>query len=79
MGGKARKEIKIFYLPAYSPKLNLDEFVNSDLKLGVGQREPAADKETLECQVREHMEATKANPDKVRNFFQKSSVRYAVN
>ncbi len=48
------------------------------MKLGVGQREPAADKEKLECQVREHMEATKANPDKVRNFFRKPSVRYAA-
>ena len=38
-----RKEIKIFYLPAYSPELNPDELLNSDLKLGVGQREPAAD------------------------------------
>ena len=73
-----RKEIKIFYLPAYSPELNPDELVNSDLKLGVGQREPAADKEKLECQVREHMETTKANPEKVRNFFQKSCVRYAA-
>ena len=44
----------------------------------MGQREPAVDKEKLECQVREHMETTKANPEKVRNFFQKSCVRYAA-
>lgn len=74
-----RKEIKIFYLPAYSPELNPDELVNSDLKLGVGQREPAVNKEEPERQVCEHMETTKVNPDKVRNFFQKSSVRHAVN
>lgn len=74
-----RKEIKIFYLPAYSPELNPDELVNSDLKLGVGQREPAVNKEELERQVCEHMETTKVNPDKVRYFFQKSSVRYAAN
>lgn len=35
-------EIKIFYLPAYSPELNPDELVNCDHKLGVGQREPAS-------------------------------------
>ena len=33
-----RDEIKIFYLPAYSPELNPDELVNGDLKSGVGQQ-----------------------------------------
>ena len=37
-----------------------------------------AEKEKLECQVREHMEATKANPNKVRNFFQKSRSRHTA-
>ena len=72
-----RDEIKIFYLPAYSPELNPDELVNGDLKLGVGQREPAANKEELRMQIVEHMEKTKNNPKKVKNFFRKSNVRYA--
>ena len=51
----------------------------SDLKLGVGQREPTADKKELEHQVCEYMGGgVKANPDKVSNFFKKSSVKYAV-
>ena len=54
-----RDEIKIIYLPAYSPELNPDELVNGDLKLGVGQREPAANKEELRMQIVEHMEKTK--------------------
>lgn len=72
-----RDEIKIFYLPAYSPELNPDELVNGDLKLGVGQREPAANKEELRMQIVDHMEETKRNPEKVKNFFRKASVRYA--
>ena len=55
-----RNEIKIFYLPAYSPELNPDELVNGDLKPGVGQREPSANKEELRMQIVEHMEETKA-------------------
>ena len=74
-----RDEIKIFYLPAYSPELNPDELVNGDLKPGVGQREPAANKEELRMQIFEHMEETKSNPEKVKNFFRKASVRYASN
>lgn len=72
-----RDEVKIFYLPAYSPELNPDELVNGDLKLGVGQREPTANKEELRMQIVQHMEETKSNPDKVKNFFRKASVRYA--
>ena len=74
-----RDEIKIFYLPAYSPELNPDELVNGDLKPGVGLREPAANKEELRMQIVEHMEETKSNPEKVKNFFRKASVRYASN
>ena len=74
-----RDEIKIFYLPAYSPELNPDELVNGDLKPGVGQREPAANKEELGMQIVEHMEETKSNPEKVKNFFREASVRYASN
>ena len=74
-----RDEIKIFYLPAYSPELNPDELVNGDLKPGVGQREPAANKEELRMQIFEHMEETKSNPEKEKNFFRKASVRYASN
>ena len=73
-----RDEIKIFYLPAYSPELNPDELVNSDLKLGVGQREPASNNEELHMQIVEHMEETKNNPEKVKSFFRKASVRYAL-
>ena len=73
-----RDKIKIFYLPAYSPELNPDELVNSDLKIGIGQREPAKDRRELERQVCEHMDGVKANPEKVAAFFQKQSVRYAA-
>ena len=62
-----------------TPELNPDELVNGDLKLGVGQREPAANKEELRMQIVEHMEETKSNIEKVRNFFRKASVCYAAN
>ena len=62
---------------SFRPSSNPDELVMSDLKLGVGQREPTADKKELEHQVCEYMEGVKTIPDKVSKFFKKSSVRYA--
>lgn len=73
-----RDEIKIFYLHIYSPELSPDELVSGDLKLGVGQRETAVNKEELRMQIVKHMEEGKSNPEKVRKFFRKSSVRYAL-
>jgi transposase len=35
---KNKERIELFYLPAYSPDLNPDEHLNSDLKQGVGSR-----------------------------------------
>ena len=36
--------IKVFYLPAYSPELNPDEYLNGDLKAGVHNGKPARNK-----------------------------------
>lgn len=40
--------------------------INRDLKLGVGHREQAANKEELRSPIIEHMELTKVNPEKVK-------------
>ena len=38
------EEIEVFYLPAYSPELNPDEYLNCDLKAGVHSGPPARNK-----------------------------------
>ena len=35
------KQIEVFHLPAYSPELNPDEYLNCDLKVGVHPGVPA--------------------------------------
>ena len=74
---KRRNLIRVFYLPAYSPELNPDELVNSDLKIAIGQREPAQDRDELQAQMQEHMAANQRNPEKMRRLFHKESVKYA--
>ncbi len=75
---KRKSLIRVFYLPAYSPELNADELDNSDLKIGIGQREPATTKAELEQQMREHMEMNQSNPEKMKRFFLKDTVKYAA-
>ena len=74
---KRRHLIRVFYLPAYSPELNPDELVNSDLKIAIGQREPAQDRDELQAQMQEHMVANQRNPEKMQRLFHKESVKYA--
>lgn len=74
---KHSAKIHVFYLPSYSPELNPDELVNSDLKRAIGQREPAKNKKELEQQMREHMESNQQNKTKMANLFKKKSVSYA--
>jgi len=40
-------EIDVYYLPAYSPELNPDEYLNCDLKAGVHSGKPARNREQL--------------------------------
>ena len=74
---KRRNLIRVFYLPAYSPELNPDELVTSDLKIAIGQREPAQDRDELQAQMQEHMVANQRNPEKMQRLFHKESVKYA--
>ena len=74
---KRRNLIRVFYLPAYSPELNPDELVNSDLKIAIGQREPAQDRDELQAQMQEHMVANQRNPEKMQRLFHEESVKYA--
>jgi transposase len=44
---KNKKRVELFYLPSYSPDLNPDEYVNADVKYGVGSKTPKRTKEGL--------------------------------
>lgn len=41
------EELEVFYLPAYSPELNPDQYLNCDLKAGVHSKAPARNKKQL--------------------------------
>lgn len=71
-------EIEVFYLPAYSPELNPDEYLNCDLKAGVHGGTPARSKEQLATKVRNHMRMLQRKPARVRKYFRHRKIAYAA-
>ena len=70
--------IALFYLPPYAPEHNPDEYVNNDVKQGMGRRATPMDKAAMTAGLRSHMRGLQCRPDKVRSFFQAPDVRYAA-
>lgn len=76
LGHRAAK-IEMFLLPAYSPDLNPDEFLNNDAKGQAGRQRPY-DQPEMVGGLRSHLRATQRCPDIVRSYFHAESVRYAA-
>lgn len=72
------KMIQVFYLPAYSPELNPDEYLNCDLKAGVHSGKPARNKEQLKQKTSKHMRMLQRKPNRVRKYFKHEKIRYAA-
>ena len=73
-----KKMIQVFYLPAYSPELNPDEYLNCDLKAGVHSGIPARSKEQLTQKTSGHMRMLQRKPNRVRKYFKHEKIRYAA-
>jgi Transposase and inactivated derivatives len=70
--------IEIFYLPSYSPDLNPDEILNSDLKNAISRTPESRRKGELELNAKAHMRSIQKKPEHIKALFQKDSVRYAA-
>ena len=70
--------IEVFYLPSYSPELNPDEMANADIKQGVTTLAPARTKLQLVKATARHLRSVQRQPERIRNYFQHGSVRYAA-
>ncbi len=72
-----KSEIELFYLPAYSPDLNPDEYLNNDLKDGIRTASPARSKSDLKGKVLSHMRMLQQKPNRVANYFRHPLIKYA--
>jgi transposase len=72
------KQLRLFFLPGYSPELNPDEMVNQDVKTNAVGRKRARNRPHLMRNVRRYLEQRRANPEWVTRYFHEDSVQYAA-
>lgn len=72
------EQIEIFYLPAYSPELNPDEYLNCDLKAGVHSGVPARSKEQSKRKTTKHMRMLQRKAARVKKYFEHEKIHYAA-
>jgi transposase len=70
--------IEVFYLPIYSPELNPDQLLNSDLKQRVTKAAPARTKIALTRTAISALRSIKKQPDRVESYFKHKDVAYAA-
>ena len=70
--------IEVFFLPAYSPELNPDEYLNGDLKAGMHSKPPARDTSQLEKKVCSHMKTFQKSPARAQKYFKHPRIAYAA-
>jgi transposase len=75
---KNKKKIELYYLPPYSPDLNPDEHVNSDVKYGVGSRAPKESKKSMITAAEEHMLLLLHSPQRIIKYFKDPFINYAA-
>jgi transposase len=71
-------KLRLFYLPPYSPDRNPDELVWKHLKADTVGRTSITGLDDFRTKVKSSMLSLQRNPEKVRSFFQKPSLKYAA-
>ncbi len=72
-----KDKIKIFYITAYSPDYNPDEYLNQDYKQRANKYELPTSQKQLRTNTEKYMLSLQQNPQKVANFFKHPKVQYA--
>ena len=62
-------EIELFYLPAYAPDHNPDEYLNNDLKQKLRQQPQPASKDELIKNTRAVLRAIQRSPRRIQAYF----------
>ena len=72
------EKIALFYLPAYSPDYNPDEYLNQDYKRNANKNNIPKTKTQLKKNTLNYMNDIVNNQEKVANFFKHNKIRYAA-
>ena len=71
--------LELFYLPSHAPELNVDEYLNNDLKGTVHAAGLPHDKVEVRSRIQDFMRKLLHLPQRVMSYFQHPSVQYAAN
>lgn len=72
------KDIRMFFLPSYSPELNPDEILNQDLKSNAVGRKRARSLTQMMAHVRSFLWGRQRRPYIVKKYFHEKHVQYAA-
>jgi transposase len=70
--------MKMHFLPAYSPELNPDEYLNNHLKKDLRRCGHARTQEELQNRVRRFMRKLGHRSGVVKNYFEHPAIAYAA-
>lgn len=71
-------EIELFYLPAYAPEHNPDEYLNNDVKQQMRNMPRPDSQDGLVHTTTSIMRGLQRRPERVKSYFQHGDVRYAA-
>jgi len=75
---KHQHRIELIFLPAYSPELNPDEYLNNHLKQTVTRDGPTVSKDELAAALWLNMILLEGEPNLIASFFRHPAVTYAA-
>jgi|GEM_PF-1678679 len=73
-----RDEIKLEFIPSYSPELNVDEYLNRDLKKNVNSKKTPGTVAELKANISSFMRSIQKRPERIMKYFFGSHIRYAL-
>jgi len=73
-----KDEIQLFFLPAYAPEHNPDEYLNNDLKQQLKNMPRPNTQEELLQSTTAVLRSLQKRPDRIRAYFRQKDVRYAA-
>ena len=73
-----KEKIELFFLPAYSPEKNPDEYLNCDLKQGLSDKPAPKNQEKLRENLEKHMNMLVESPTRVQKYFNHKDIQYAA-
>ena len=72
-----KEKITLFCLPAYSPDLNPDEYLNNDFKRNVNTKNIPINKKELALNTEDFMNMLSQDSKRVANYFKHEKIKYA--